>query len=111
MQMKTFMLTYPLGEKNEILFETAVNEKEAVKKFRDRLGRKLLPWKSEVTALRIDGHRIEKEQKVDKRKYFRWSETDIIEMFKKFSVMSLGRANEEFIKNFVSDYRDSLNNK
>lgn len=112
MQMKTFMLTYPVGNKNEILFESATTEREAVEKFRNRLGRKLLPWNSEVTALKIDGHKIEKEPKVEKKKiYFRWSEAEIIDMFKQFSVLSIGRANEEFIKDFVRQYREALVNR
>lgn len=110
--MKTFMLTYPSGEKNEILFETAPTEREAVQKFRNRLGRKILPSKSEVTALRVDGHKIEKEPKVEKKTtYFRWSEANIVDMFKQFSVMSIGRANEEFIKDFVRQYREELVNR
>lgn len=112
--MKTFMLTYPNGEKNEILFENAFTEKEAMKKFRERLGRKILPWKSEVIALKVDGHKIEKEPKVKHKgrgHYFRWTEQDAKDLLIKYSIASIGRANEEFIDGFVEQFKNELKNK
>ena len=112
--MKTFMLTYPNGERNEFLFENAYTEQDAMKKFRERLGRGKLPRNSQITTLRIDGHKIEKEEKVVNKgrgKYFRWSEQNAKDLLIKYSIASIGRANEEFIDGFVEQFKNELNNR
>ena len=111
--MRTFMLTYPSNVGNQILFETAKTEREAVQKFRDRLGRKLLPWKSEITMLQVDGHKIQKVEKpqTTRGKYFRWSEDNIVELLEKYSITSIGRANSEFIQDFVQRFKNDLKNR
>ena len=112
--MKTFMLTYPNGERNEFLFESALNEQDAMKKFRERLGKGKLPRKSQITTLRVDGHKIEKEEKVlnsGRGHYFRWSEQNAKDLLIKYSIASIGRANKEFIDGFVEQFKNELSNK
>ena len=111
--MNTFMLTFPSNDGNQILFETANTEREAVEKFRAQLGRKLLPWKSEVTMLKVDGHKIQKIEKpvTERGKYFRWSEANIVELLERYSILSIGRANTPFIKKLVNDFKNDLRNR
>ena len=109
--MTTFMLTYPSDNGNQVLFETAFNEESALKKFRETLGRKKLPHNSEVIALKVDGHKIQRVEKKDSRAYFRWSQQQIVDMIEHYSLLTSGESDYNFISEFVERYKNELKGK